>query len=304
MTHDGLLLIDKESGGTSHDVVQQARRIVGQKKIGHCGTLDPDATGLLVLTLGRATRLTRFLIRAPKVYEGVVRLGITTDTYDASGEVVAEAPLDGVDDAAIQRAMSGFVGDYEQTTPPYSAKKIQGKRYYQLAREGREVPRDTKVVSVFEFSPAGPLEEGRVPFVLGCSSGTYARSLAHELGGRLGCGGHLSALRRTRVGSFRLEDAVDLQELGRAVEGGELPDEAWIPFDLIPLPFSELEVDPHQERRLLHGQTVLVREFPAEEGDWVKLVNARRQFLAVGVVVERFGERGVVVIQPKNVFRS
>lgn len=304
MMKDGLLLVDKAAGGTSHDVVQGVRRIVGQKKVGHCGTLDPDATGLLVLTLGRATRLTRFLIRAPKIYEGVIRFGIATDTYDASGAVVTQAPLGDLSGHALEEAMNGFVGEYEQTTPPYSAKKVKGKKYYQLAREGQEVPIDTKVVTVFEFRSRGPLEDGRLPFLLSCSSGTYARSLAHELGQRLGCGGHLAGLRRTRVGPFRLEDAVTLDDLRARVEADELPDEAWIPFDLIPLPFPELETDPHQEMRLLNGQTALVRDFAAEEGDWVKLLNRRRQFLAVGSVVERFGERGVTVIQPKIVFRS
>src|SRR5262245_43162326 len=134
---DGLLLLDKEPGFTSHDAVQKARRILRQKKIGHCGTLDPDATGLLLLTLGTATRLTRFLIRAPKVYEGVVRFGFSTDTYDASGKVIAEAPAEAVAalvPEAVAAAMKGFEGEILQQPPPYSAKKVQGVKFYELAR--------------------------------------------------------------------------------------------------------------------------------------------------------------------------
>src|SRR5215470_10918184 len=138
---DGLLLVDKEPGLTSHDVVQRVRRLLGQKKIGHCGTLDPDATGLLLLTLGTATRLTRFLIRAPKVYRGVIRFGVATDTYDASGRVVSEAPAAAVEALTgdqVARAMRSFHGTIEQQAPPYSAKKVHGVKLYELARRGEE----------------------------------------------------------------------------------------------------------------------------------------------------------------------
>lgn len=303
---DGLLLIDKEAGVTSHDVVQKVRRILRQKKIGHCGTLDPDATGLLLLTLGTATRLTRFLIRAPKVYEGEIRLGVTTDTYDASGKVVAEAPAGAV--AALTRdavaeAMRRFEGEIEQKAPPYSAKKVQGVKFYELARRGEEVPAEAKEVTVFEFTPQGDLEDGRIRFRLACSSGTYARGLAHDLGEALGVGGHLSALRRTRIGNFPVESAATLARLEEAVDAGQEPREAWIQFDQIPLPFGEVTADPQQEQRISHGQTVLVRELPGEEGDWVKLVNRRREFIAVGTVVERIGTAGVGIVQPRVVFR-
>ncbi|HYU32701.1 MAG TPA: tRNA pseudouridine(55) synthase TruB [Thermoanaerobaculia bacterium] len=306
---DGLLLVDKEGGFTSHDVVQKVRRILKQKKIGHCGTLDPDATGLLLLTLGTATRLTRFLIRAPKVYEGTIRLGIATDTYDASGQVVATAPAEAV--AALTReqvaeAMKGFEGDIEQKPPPFSAKKINGVKYYELARRGEEVPDEAKEVTVFELSPLSELEDGRIRFRLACSSGTYARGLAHDLGAALGVGGHLAQLRRTRIGSFAVESAANLARLEEAMAAGQPPGAlggAWIPFDQIPLPFSEVTADPQQETRISHGQTVLVRELAGEEGDWVKLVNRRREFIAVGTVVERIGTAGVGIVQPRVVFR-
>ncbi|HEX3554889.1 MAG TPA: tRNA pseudouridine(55) synthase TruB [Thermoanaerobaculia bacterium] len=303
---DGLLLVEKDPGFTSHDVVQRVRRILRQKRIGHCGTLDPDATGLLLLTLGTATRLTRFLIRAPKVYEGTIRFGVATDTYDASGRVVAEAPPEAV--AALTReqvaaAMHGFEGEIRQQPPPFSAKKVQGVKFYELARRGEEVPDEPKEVTVYEFTPLGEIADGRLRFQLACSSGTYARGLAHDLGAALGLGAHLSDLRRTRIGNFRADDAVSVAVLEARTQAGEPVGPAWIPFDQIPLPFGEVTADPQQEHRIHHGQTVLVRELAGEEGDWVKLVNRRREFIAVGTVVERIGTAGVGIVQPKVVFR-
>jgi tRNA pseudouridine55 synthase len=303
---DGLLLLDKEPGFTSHDAVQKVRRILKQKKIGHCGTLDPDATGLLLLTLGTATRLTRFLIRAPKVYEGVVRFGLSTDTYDASGKVVAEAPAEAVGALTLETvaaAMQGFEGEILQQPPPYSAKKVQGVKFYELARRGEEVPTEPKEVTVYEFAPLGEIEDGRLRFRLACSSGTYARGLAHDLGAALGVGGHLAELRRTRIGNFQVDDALPLPRLEERVQAGEPAGPAWVPFDQIPLPFGEVTADPQQEHRISHGQTVLVRELAGEEGDWVKLVNRRREFIAVGTVVERIGTAGVGIVQPRVVFR-
>jgi len=303
---DGLLLIDKDPGFTSHDVVQRVRRILKQKKIGHCGTLDPDATGLLLLTLGTATRLTRFLIRAPKVYEGVVRFGIATDTYDSSGAVTSEAPAEALAALtlpAVAEAMHRFEGEIQQQPPPYSAKKVQGVKFYELARRGEEVPDDPKEVTVYEFAPLSGIEDGRLRFRLGCSSGTYARGLAHDLGAVLGVGAHLAGLRRTQIGNFQVADALPVSRLDERVQAAEPAGAAWIPFDRIPLPFGEVTADPQQEHRISHGQTVLVRELAGEEGDWVKLMNRRRELIAVGSVVERIGSAGVGIVQPKVVFR-
>jgi tRNA pseudouridine55 synthase len=298
----GLLLIDKGPGMTSHDAVQKVRRVVRQRKVGHTGTLDPDATGLLVLTLGKATRLTRFFIQAPKVYEGTVRFGTRTDTYDASGEVLEERPIDGLEPAAVREAMAALEGTYQQTPPPYCAKKINGVRYYELARRGEEVPLEPKEVTVYRFEPVGDLTAGTIGFRLSCSSGTYARSLAHELGEKLGTGAHLSSLRRLQVGGFHVEHGLRVEELARRLESGEPVEPAWIPFDRVPLPFVEAVTDAQQERRLVHGQSVLLRDLAAEEGDWVKLMNRRNEFIAVGTVVERIGGAGVGVVQPRIVF--
>jgi tRNA pseudouridine55 synthase len=304
---NGLLLVDKPTGCTSHDVVMKARRALRQKKIGHCGTLDPEATGLLLLTVGRATRLTRFLIKAPKVYEGSARFGLATDTYDLTGEVITTSETSQLTSAAIATAMEDFVGKYLQTPPPYCAKKIGGVKYYELARRGEKTPDDKKEVTVFEFRPAGAgelTEEFDFPFLLSCSSGTYARSLAHELGKTMGGGAVLSALRRTQVGSFRLTDAITLEELERRGGTDEGLEAAWVPFDEIQLPFDEITADQQQERRLRNGQTVLVRELKGREGDWLKVLNQRLEFIAVGSVVERIGEGGVGVVQPKVVFHQ
>ena len=299
---DGLLLIDKDAGCTSHDIVQEVRRSVRQKKIGHCGTLDPDATGLLLLTLGMGTRLTRFLIRAPKVYEGTISFGRATDTYDASGEVVKEASADHLTTSDMAQAMAAFEGEIEQAPPPYCAKKVGGVKYYELARRGEQVPEKTKSVQVFEFTPTGEFDGHTLDFRLSCASGTYARSLAHDLGEALGTASHLARLRRRQVGSFKIEQAVKADEVADLFTG-ETPGRAWIPFDDIPLPFEEIRTDIQQEKRITHGQTVLVRDPRIVEGDWVKVVNGRHEFVAVGSVVETIGQDGVRVVQPKIVFK-
>ena len=220
--------------------------------------------------------------------------------------MVSEAPTQGLTSDAIAEAMTHFVGDIEQLPPAYSAKKVKGKKLYELARRGEEVPREAKQVSVYEFSMIRELEEDSIDFRLSCGSGTYARSLAHDLGEALGCGAHLSGLRRTSIGPFQVEEALQLGEIGDRL--GEEPEasvlgSAWRSFDSIPLPFEELTIDPQQERRILHGQTVLARELQGAEGDWVKLVNQRLQFVAVGTVTERVGAAGVGIVQPKVVFR-
>jgi len=303
---DGLLLVDKDPGGTSHDVVQAARRLLRQKKIGHCGTLDPEATGLLLLTLGHATRLTRFLIRAPKVYAGVIRFGVATDTYDAAGRVVEEIPCEDLSAARIAAAMAEFEGTLEQRAPSFSAKKVGGKKLYELARRGEEVPVSSKEVTIFEFTPQSnaDCDAESQAFRLSCTSGTYARSLAHDLGQKLGCGAHLASLRRLQIGPFQIDNAIRLADLADHMEADDdSPIAAWVPFDGIPLPFEEITVDSQQQRRIAHGQTVLLRRLECEEGDWVKLVDQRQRFIAVGSVVERIGNSGAGVVRPRIVFK-
>ncbi len=300
MSLDGLLLIDKQGGCTSHDVVQQVRRALRQKRVGHCGTLDPDATGLLLVTVGQATRLTRFLIHAPKVYEGTIRFGIATDTYDASGRVVAEKSLDGLTTEAIDAAMQRFIGTFAQQLPAYSARKVGGVKFYELARRGEEIPETTKEVTVGEFARLGALDDGRIAFRLSCSSGTYARALAHDLGAALGCGAHLAALRRVSTGPFRVEDAVTIEELIERRRTDAPLGSAWMALARIPLPFPDATLDEALERRIRNGQTALVPGLAAPEGEWVRLLDRRGAAIAVGAVSERIG--ALAVIQPRIVF--
>ena len=299
---DGLFLIDKADDCTSHDVVQQVRRIVRQKKIGHCGTLDPGATGLLVATAGKATRLTRFLIRAPKVYEGTIVFGSSTDTYDRHGTLVEEIGINGLTRQAIDHEIAKLVGTYEQLAPPFSAKKHKGVKYYEMARRGEEVPQSSKPVTVFDFRATTELTGAEISFELSCSSGTYVRSVAHELGQKLGCGAHLAELRRLRVGPFDVEQAISIEGLAERADSGSLAGPGWVSLDDIPLPFGELAADSQQVQRITHGQTVLFRDLDREAGEWVKLVDRRGHLVAVGTVSELIGRGNVAVVQPKIVF--
>ncbi len=204
---DGILLIDKPPGITSHDAVAHVRRALGIRKVGHAGTLDPMATGLLVIGVGRATRLLRFLGDLPKRYEGTVRLGIETTTLDADGEITREAPVEANADQ-VRAAMSGFVGDGLQVPPAYSAVRVGGRRLYEAARAGESLTAEARPVHVDAFDLVGfDLPDFR--FVVVCGGGTYIRVLAADVGAVLGCGAHLTALRRTAIGSLSVADATE-----------------------------------------------------------------------------------------------
>lgn len=204
-TTDGLLLVDKPQGITSHDAVARVRRTLGVRKAGHSGTLDPMATGLLLVGLGRATRLLRFLGHLPKVYDGTGVLGVQTDTLDADGRVVAEAPVE-VEPETLQRAMGLLVGDIEQVPPAYSAVKVSGTKLYEAARKGEAIEAPARRVRVEAFDLLG-FDPPRFDFRVRCSAGTYVRTLVADVGTSLGPGAHLAALRRTAIGPFRVEDA-------------------------------------------------------------------------------------------------
>ena len=212
---DGLFVIDKPSGCTSHDVVARVRKIFGIRRVGHGGTLDPDATGVLLVAVGRATRFFPFLAAESKSYEGVIRLGYSTDTYDAGGRPTSMESSDFPSPGALRAAMKSFEGQSSQLPPPYSAKKVGGRPMYALARAGREFDRKPSTVLIKSFK----LRDYRPPFVgfeVECSAGTYVRSLAHDLGAGLGCGAHLLKLRRTSVGPYTLAGASDLAGLEAA----------------------------------------------------------------------------------------
>ena len=210
---DGLAVVDKAAGWTSHDVVAKARGLLGTKKVGHSGTLDPDATGVLLLGVGKVTRLLKFLGYPEKRYTGVVVLGTATSTLDASGEVTATFDMDGVGLDAVREVVETMTGDILQVPPMVSAVKVDGRRLHELARQGVEVDRTPRPVTVHSFTVGEPIAPGRFPIEVTCSSGTYIRSLAADLGTLLGGGAHLSDLRRTAIGSFTADDGVAIEEL-------------------------------------------------------------------------------------------
>lgn len=209
----GLVVVDKEGGWTSHDVVARCRRIFGQRRVGHAGTLDPDATGVLLVGLGRATRLMRFLTALPKTYQAEVVLGTSTSTLDASGEVTGTWDMDRVALADVRAAAGSLTGSIEQIPPMVSALKVGGQRLHALARQGIEVERAARPVTVHRFVVAPGLAPGVFRIEVECSSGTYVRVLAADMGSALGGGAHLQNLRRTRIGSFSVEDAQLVDEL-------------------------------------------------------------------------------------------
>lgn len=216
---DGLVVVDKPAGWTSHDVVAKSRGLLGTRKVGHAGTLDPDATGVLLLGVGRATKLLRFLSPLGKSYVGEVVLGTETSTLDDSGEVTATHDMAGTGLAQVRAAAEGFVGDITQIPPMVSAVKVDGKRLHQLAREGKEVEREPRPVTIRSLEVTeGPAGEPLVfTMAVSCSSGTYVRTLAADLGTALGGGAHLRNLRRTAVGPYTLDDAVPLEQVGPEV---------------------------------------------------------------------------------------
>ena len=310
---DGLLIMDKPAGLTSHDVVARVRRILKERRVGHTGTLDPFATGVLVVLVGRATRLAQFLSGAVKEYEAVVRFGYATDTGDLTGarldppaaQNAGAAAVHTWGEAEIEAALAGLRGEIEQVPPMYSAKKVGGRKLYELARRGQEVERRPVRVSIHELSAlrrGGELvrenEDGTRDLCVRvrCSAGTYVRTLAEAIGASLGAPAHLAALRRTRAGEFRVEDALGLDDLeARAEAGAEdflLPLEAALPG----LPFVHLTAD--EARRALHGIALRVGEGGGwREGEPVGMRGADGRLLAVG-----FYDAAGRTLRPRVVF--
>lgn len=211
-TPDGVLLVDKAAGMTSHDVVAIVRRRLQMKKVGHCGTLDPIATGLLLLTLGRGTKIQDLLMSEDKEYSGTMILGITTDTQDSAGNVTQERPVPVLDEATVRAAFEKFSGDFYQMPPMVSAIKQGGVPLYKLARQGKTVEREPRLVHVYRYS-IDRLSPPEIDFTVVCSKGFYVRTYAHDIGETLGCGAHLKNLRRTKSGRFTVDGAITVDEL-------------------------------------------------------------------------------------------
>lgn len=225
----GIINVYKEKGFTSHDVVAKLRGIVGQKKIGHTGTLDPDATGVLPVCLGKATKLCDLLTDKNKTYEAVLLLGKTTDTQDITGEVLEEKSTEVLTEEKVREAIEGFIGDYEQIPPMYSALKVNGKKLYELAREGKVIERKARPVKILDIQIL-EIDLPRIRMEVSCSKGTYIRTLCHDIGEKLGCGGCMESLIRTRVSTFRIEDTKTLDEIEALKQEGKLA-ELLVPID-------------------------------------------------------------------------
>lgn len=289
---NGIMNIYKEPGFTSHDVVAKLRGIVKQKKIGHTGTLDPDAEGVLPVCFGNATKLCDMMTDKGKEYEVCMLLGVTTDTQDMSGTVLCEKAVTAGDEE-IRTAIMSFVGGYEQIPPMYSALKINGKRLYELARQGKEVERKPRHVDI----PYIRITEICIPyarFVVGCSKGTYIRSLCADIGEQLGCGAAMESLKRTRVGGFRIEEAITLSEVERLVAAGECEKHVIAP-DSIFMDYEGAVVTPDAEHALLNGnklfwgQLNFDKSTAFENGEMLRVYNGKREFKAVYSFVK--GER-------------
>lgn len=254
---DGVLLIDKPAGLTSHDVVARVRRLFRTKKVGHVGTLDPFATGLLIVCLGKATRVVEYLVGCDKEYVAVMRLGQTTDTQDLTGTILSERPVPEFSSAALEAVTAEFLGTIDQIPPMYSAKKIDGTRLYTLARQGKSVARAARAVTIQVLDVLEvALPDVRLRVV--CSSGTYIRTLAHDLGERLKCGAHLTALRRTRIGGFGLDDAVSLDHLTALAESEALS-HTLRPIDSALMQFPAMLLNTPFAQKIGHGVRL---EFP------------------------------------------
>lgn len=247
---NGVLNVYKEAGFTSHDVVAKLRGICGQKKIGHTGTLDPDAVGVLPVCLGNATKLCDPLAGETKEYEAVLLLGKVTDTQDLSGTVLEEHEVT-ADEKEAEAAVLSYIGNYEQIPPMYSALKVNGKKLYELARAGKEVERQARPVQIFSIQIL-KMELPEITFRVECSKGTYIRTLCHDIGQKLGCGGAMKSLKRTRVGRFSIEEARTLGELERLAKEGRLEEEL-IPVEKLFFHCPRITVKPEFERLVRNG---------------------------------------------------
>lgn len=265
---NGIVNVYKEAGYTSHDVVAKMRGIFKQKKIGHTGTLDPAATGVLPVCLGKATKVCDLLTDKDKTYRCVMLLGVETDTQDTTGQILKEQKVQ-LTEAEVREAVLGFVGDYEQVPPMYSALKVNGKKLYELARAGVEVERKPRSVRIQEIK-IEKTELPRVTMEVTCSKGTYIRTLCHDIGRRLGCGACMEQLIRTRVADFSLKDSLTLEQLEEAVREDRTA-EIVIPVDMLFRRYPELHVVKEYQKALENGNRIPVKGFQQWQQDWAEL---------------------------------
>lgn len=303
----GLLPVYKNSGPTSHDVVDMARKALGERRIGHTGTLDPTAEGLLLLCVGQVTRLQQYLMRWEKTYQGRLLLGHATTTYDAEGEPM-EPQGDPPDLSAEQlgRLEERFSGTIEQIPPPYSAKKVGGKKLYELARSGKQAVVEPKTVMVrslqLELADAATINVEATT-----STGFYVRTLAHDLGLEVGCGAHLRHLCRTAIGPYRAADALPQDALGEVGDPQAIiTGAAWIPIDQVRLPFPELSLNAAAAERFTHGQEIVVFRSttePLQTGNEVVIRGPDGRLLGVGSVQAVLARGRTISVRPASVMQ-
>jgi tRNA pseudouridine55 synthase len=280
---NGIIVVDKPEGWTSHDVVAKMRRLADTKKVGHLGTLDPIATGVLPLVIGRATRLAQFYVRRDKVYEAVIRFGSATDTYDRAGVVTSEAPVPTLEPELLEPYLQRFRGKFLQTPPPVSAKKVAGRPAYELARKNIAVELAPVEVQLYELTLLD-VESRDIRVRAYCSAGTYLRAIAHELGAAVGCGAHLYQLRRTDSGDFSLDRARTLDQLQELSAAGRLG-EALIPAAQLLPEFPSEFVDDIVEGQIRQGRDFSVSPFRVQKGaHYVKAVSRSGELVAIGEI--------------------
>ena len=282
----GVVNIYKEKGFTSHDVVAKLRGIVKQKKIGHTGTLDPDAEGVLPVCFGKATKLCDMLTDKDKTYETVLLLGKTTDTQDISGEVLKEGETQQITEERLREVIHSFEGAYAQIPPMYSALKVNGKKLYELAREGKEVERKARNVTIYHIK-IKEIQMPRVRMEVKCSKGTYIRTLCHDIGEALGCGGCMEELLRTQVERFELKDSIRLSEVKDLCEKGEFLSKV-IPVDEMFSNYKKLTLTPEGERGVCCGNNFKIKDvsnpiedLSFEDGERVRVYGVKDNFIAI-----------------------
>lgn len=276
---DGIIIINKEKGFTSHDVVAKLRGILKQKKIGHTGTLDPDATGVLPVCLGKATKTVDLLTDKDKTYHTILQLGIETDTQDTTGTILAEKEVT-VTEEEVRSVIQGFLGEQDQIPPMYSALKVNGQKLCDLARKGIEVERKPRRVSFYEIT----VEDVRLPFVemtVSCSKGTYIRTLCHDIGQKLGCGASMKELKRTATAGFRLENAYTLKEVEQLRDAGEL-ENVIVPVEKLFEDYGKLICRPEGMKLLQNGNPLSKGMVSGEfQKDPVRMYDADRHFIGI-----------------------
>lgn len=290
----GIINVYKEKGYTSHDVVAKLRGIAGQKKIGHTGTLDPDAEGVLPVCLGKATKVCELLTDKDKTYRAVLFLGQTTDTQDASGAVLETSDISNLNESQVTEAVRSFVGEYAQIPPMYSALKVGGKKLYELAREGKTVERKARNVMIHSIKILR-VDLPRVEMEVSCSKGTYIRTLCHDVGEKLGVGGCMESLLRVRVGRFVLADSLRLSEIQKAKEDGNL-EKILQPIDSVFEQYRAVRIRSDQEKRLQNGNSFRKpdRLQNYDDQEMVRVYDSNGHFAAVYRYVEKDHEFRIV----------